>query len=1043
MKALTRWFLDNPVAANLLMAFILVAGYLSFKNLRIESFPQIPASQLIISVVYPGGTPKQVDEGITQRIEDAISGVPGIKSIMSQSSIGYAEVTVKKKTGVKLDRLMEDIRNEIEAIVGFPAQAERPQIYRDEFGNLAAFVLVYGGDDPHLLQKVSSRVQNALKKHPEISKVTNLGKRKAELVIEPNQALMQRYNLHIEDLATRIDQWSFNYRSGELKTARGNITLRGDSYSDNLLKLQNLPIIVTPESNVTLKDIATIKRSFEQTDSIVRFEGKQAIALMVSTSQKDNLLRVSEAIDNTLQELQPTLPVGIHATVMADMAPYIEEQLSLLGTNGWQGLLIVILLLGLFLEVKLALWVALGIPVSLAGTVWLMGLPALDYSINDITLFGMILVLGILVDDAIVVGESIHQARQKYRNPKEAAWHGVNSVAIATMFGALTTIAAFSPMLWIENELAKVLAGFSAVVIFALTFSLIESKFILPSHLCLPMHSEQKTKPWYTQILHTARKLCMAGLDWFSLRVYQPVLKLALHNKGSALTLFVVIMLLAYGALMKGHIRSVFFPEIPGRYATLKVTMAQDAALSLTQSHIPRLEAAIVKTSKQLQQEYGLDSEPVQRYLISMENGKVIELTAELTKTALSDIPGDRFLQVWRENTGQIEGSYAENFTLAEEPAGGTAITVSAESRDLARFVAQQLKEDLRSLPGVNDVFDDSQDGKRQLQVKLNERGVQLGIDQRQLAILVGGAFGEIEVHRLLDKGQEVSVKVRLPEQEKRSIEQLKSTPVYLGKDSYVSLGEISDLTYSRQPEVLYRRNRNEVVSIYWKQNRSVASPEEVWEQVKSQLLPELKEKYPQVQIEAVGEFAEILEVQAGFQKAMLMTILLIYVLLAIPLKSYWQPLIIMSVIPFGFAGAIYGHGVMGLSVSLLSMFGMMAMTGVVINDSLVLMTRFNQLYRSGMEVKDALIEAGKSRMRAIFLTTVTTVCGLLPLLTETSEQAQYLKPAAVSLVFGELLATPITLILIPVLLGLGRYKRKESNNIDNSQLLTEEFESS
>lgn len=449
--------------------------------------------------------------------------------------------------------------------------------------------------------------------------------------------------------------------------------------------------------------------------------------------------------------------------------------------------------------------------------------------------------------------------------------------------------------------------------------------------------------------------------------------------------------------------------------------MNEDAALELTQSHIPHLEAAIERTSKQLQAEFKMEQSPVSQYLISMDGSDSLELTAELTKTALAEVSSDRFLAVWKAQIGELEGTYSVNYSLADEPAGGTAITVSADSRDLARFVANRLGKELTKFPGVNDVFNDSQGGKLQLEVRLNERGVQLSIDQRRLVALVGGAFGEIEVHRLLDAGEETIVKVRLPKQEKRTIAQLQGTPVYLGKESYVSLGEISSLSYSRQPEVLYRRNRNEVVSVYWRQNRNVASPEAVWKQVQEEILPELKQMYPGVNIEAVGEFAEISEVQSGFKKVMLLTILLIYVLLAIPLKSYWQPLIIMSVIPFGFAGAIYGHGVMGLSVSLLSMFGMMAMTGVVINDSLVLMTRFNQLYHSGMEVKLALVEAGKSRMRDIFL---TTVCGLLPLLSETSEQAQYLKPAAVSLVFGELLATPITLILIPVLLSFGRYKR-------------------
>lgn len=1036
MSFLTRWFLDNPVAANLLMVFILVAGLLSFSTLRVESFPQIPPTRLEISVAYPGGTATQVDAGITQRIEDAISSVPGIHSITSQSSKGYASIMVKKNTGVELDRLMEDVRNQVDSIEGFPALAERPRIVRDDFTNLASFVMVYGGQDDGLLQDVASRVETALKKHPDISKVTHLGKRKRQLVIEPDPDQLRRYGLNVAELAERVGQWSLEYRTGELKTDRGNIVLQGSGYADNLRKLENIPLITTPGSLVRLGDVATLSRGFADTDSVVRFQGENAIALMISTSQKDHLFRISDATQAVLDELRPGLPESVKLDVMADMSPYITEQLDLLSTNAWQGLLIVLVLLGLFLEVRLAFWVALGIPISLAGAVWLMGLPSVDYSINDITLFGMILVLGILVDDAVVVGESIHDARARIQDPKEAAWHGVKAVSTATVFGVLTTIAAFSPMLWIENELAKVLAGFSAVVIFALVFSLIESKFILPTHLSYPKTDQTDQRKGVLALIGSLRTLCTNLLNAFSNRVYQPLLRASLRHKAAALLLFGCFFVFAYGGLIKGHIHAVFFPEIPGRYATVKVTMSQDAAKTLTARNAEQLERALQSAANELQEGYQLSASPIARSLISVSGGEStqeIELTAELSPETLANIPSQAFLATLRQHTGVIEGSYAVNFTLADEPAGGTLITVSGRSREAAKRAANELKLALAQLPGVNDVYDDSQSGRRQLRVVLNDRGKQLGVDQRQLATLVGGAFGHIDVHRILEHGEETQVLVRYPEQFTRTLEQLKSTPVQLASGDYVSLGEISDFVATREPDVLYRRNRDQVITVQWRQDRTQRSPEQVWAQLQETTLPDLKRLYPDVTIEAAGEFAEISEVQAGFKKAMLLTLLLIYVLLAIPLKSYWQPFIIMAVIPFGFAGALLGHWILGLSFSLLSLFGMMAMTGVVINDSLVLMTRFNQLVAEGFTVKDALIEAGKSRLRAIFLTTVTTVCGLLPLLSETSEQAQYLKPAAVSLVFGELFATPITLIMIPVLLGLGRYARPVRPLADSS----------
>ena len=1038
MRIITKWFLDNPVAANLLMVFILVSGYLSFNQLRVESFPQIPPSQLVIEVSYPGGTAQQVDEGITQRIEEAISGVAGIKSITSASYPGFASIRVKKNTGSDLTVLLEKIRNEVDAIVGFPERAERPRIYKDEFGNLASFIMVYGDVSNSSLQEVSTLVENALKNHESISKVTNLGKRRKELVIEPLPNQLKRYGLSHQHLAQTIHQWSLAHRSGELDTARGKITLKADNYSDTLPALAGIPVITHADGVVTLGEVAKVSRSYQNTDSLVRFEGQPAIALMVSTSQKDNLLDVSQATQEVLEQIESQLPSNVKTAVMADMAPYISEQLNLLGTNAWQGLLIVIILLGLFLEVRLALWVAMGIPVSIAGGLWLMDLPQLDYSINDITLFGMILVLGILVDDAVVVGESIHQARGREKDPKKAAYLGVEAVSVATIFGVLTTIAAFSPMLWIENELAQVLAGFSAVVIFALIFSLIESKFILPTHLAIEpsKHGDNKLNQW----LKTIRESCNSGLDWFSNVCYQPCLALALKHRGPAISIFLLLVLAAYGAMMKGSIRTVFFPEIPGRYATLTVEMDQDAALSLTQSHLERIEKAINATNSVLSTRYLNDEKVIDKYLLSMEGASKIEATVELSILGLGKVPSSEFIAEWQKQTGKLEGSYAQKFTFAQEPAGGTFITIKAPSKDVAKYVAEKLKVTLSSLAGVQDVVDDSQSGRRQLQVTLNQRGINMGLTQRQLADLVGGAFGHIELHRLLDQGEESLVLLRLPEHSKKTLQQLQNMPILIADNQYVTLSEIADLTYSREPEVLYRKNRSEVISVYWRQDKAIASPTETWQQLSSSTVEQLHQQFPGVEISAAGEFEELGEVQSGFKKAMLLTLLLIYVLLAIPLKSYWQPFIIMSVIPLGFAGAVYGHGVMGLSVSILSLFGMMAMTGVVINDSLVLMTKFNQLYASGMALKEALIEAGKSRLRAIFLTTVTTVCGLLPLLSETSEQAQYLKPAAVSLVFGELFATPITLILIPILLSFGKYKKVAvKRERDGNESLVEE----
>ncbi|NOH21933.1 efflux RND transporter permease subunit [Vibrio europaeus] len=1016
MNWLTKWFINNSVGANLLMLAIIASGVMAFGQLRVESFPQIAPSSISITVAYPGGSAKQIDESITQRIEESISGIAGIKQITSQSSAGQSSVVVRKTSSTDLNKLLDDVRNRVNAINGFPAQAERPQVVRNEFTNLAAFVVVSGDRSDEQLQPIARQVEHALKSNPRISKVSNWGSRAPQLIIEARPAELKKLGMTLDDLANTINQMSLESRTGELVSDKGRMVIRGDGYADDLQKLKQLVVVSRPSGKVYLGDIATLTRDYETSGAIVRNNGSNAIALLVSTSQTDNLLKVSSAIEETLAEQQRILPNDIELNVMADMAPYIEEQLFRLGDNAWQGLLIVVVLLGIFLELKLAFWVAVGIPVALAGTLGAMQIA--NYSINDITLFGFILVLGILVDDAVVVGEAIHEKRSQYKSGKEAAWHGVHSVSVATVFGVLTTIAAFSPMLWINNDFAKILAGFSAVVIFALIFSLIESKFILPSHLAqLSTHKQGKG------IIAKIQSTAQGGLTWFNQRVYKPALEAVLEYKLASLMGFVAMIVLAYGMWSTGTIRSAIFPEIPGRYITAKVALEDGAPLPLQKQALDKIEQSMLTVEQHLQADYSLSKPPIVNLLAWSDGYGEIEVTAELTSESLSILPANLLTDSWRQQVGAIEGAYSVEFSAAEAPAGGTFISISSRDRELAKRVAVELGDALSVLPGVADVFDDGKGGQPQVRLVLNEFGHQLGLTQDKLAKLAGEAYGEREIHRLLEQGQETKVLLKYPRDARKTLAQLEQSQVMLPGGKTVLLGDIAEFQHEQQPQILYRRNREQVVNLYWKQNRDIQAPEQTMTQL-TKRIEQLELQYPGVKIKAGGEFEEISEVSDGFKSAMILTILLIYILLAVPLKSYWQPFIIMAVIPFGFAGAIFGHYIMDLPISLLSMFGMMAMTGIVINDSLVLITRFNHEYRNGMPLKQALVTAGTSRLRAIFLTTITTVCGLLPLLSETAEQAQYLKPAAVSLVFGELFATAVTLLLIPILLGLTSCKQ-------------------
>ncbi len=1034
MKWLTRWFLDNPVAANLLMLTLLVGGYFSFKQLRIESFPQIAPSSLVVSVSYPGGTAVQVDNGITQRVEEAVSDLAGIKRITSTSSEGYSQVTITKNSSMDLNKLMEEVRNRVSGISDLPSAALTPQVYRNEFTNLAAYVVISGPRSDDELQPIAQAVKKALKKHPKISQVANLGVRQPMLFIEPDVAELRRYGLSLNAIANRIHESSLEAQRGELKSERGRLTIRGDGYADTVSALNELVITSGANGEVTLGELAHIHRGYEETGAIVRNNGNTAIALSVSTSQQDNLLLVSDAISQVLAEQEAALPSDIAIDVIADMAPYIEEQLTRLGTNAWQGLLIVLIILGLFLNYRLAFWVAVGIPVSIAGAMGMMSI--FDYSINDITLFGLILVLGILVDDAVVVGESIHDARRKHQDPKLAAFKGVERVAVATVFGVLTTIAAFSPMLWIDNELAKILAGFSAVVIFALIFSLIESKFILPAHLMHLTNDDahnEKSKASTNAIVSVfkaAQAKANNGLSYVIDNLYQPTLRGVLKHKAASLVFFISLLILAYGLWAKGYIKSAMFPEIPGRYMSATIELEDGAPLPLQVQNVARLEAGAQKASEQLIKQYQLNEKPIVNLLIESGGYGEISATAELSIEALQRINNTEMLKLWQQYTGELEGAYSAKFSAADETTGGTFITLKADDRKLATMAAKSLRKYLSALPGVEDVYDDGQGGMLQLRLKLNDYGRRMGLTQANIAQLAASAYGSLEVHKLLYSGLETKIVLKFKDSERMSLEQLKSAPILLNNGQSVFVSDVAEFSYERVPDEIYRRGREQVISVYWRQDRQVQSPEDTLAELE-QRFPEIEAQYPGVKVSAAGEFEEIAEVQAGFKRALILTLLLIYALLAIPLKSYWQPFIIMSIVPFGFIGALWGHGMLDLPISILSLFGMMAMTGIVVNDSLVLMTRFNEYYRQGMSAFDAALTAGKSRFRAIFLTTVTTVCGLIPLLLESSEQAQYLKPAAVSLVFGELFATLITLVLIPLILVL--FSKQQVSKVDPS----------
>ena len=1016
MKTIIKWFINNPVAANLLMVFILVAGGLTIYGLRTEGFPKIPADSISVSVVMPGADVKQVDEGIVKKVERSVKSVPGIKNITSVAGDSIAVVTIKKTSGYDLDRLMDDVKTKVDSI-DLPRIAERPIISRDEYKYPALIVQVYGDADQDVLQRTAKMVEDELLARPEITKIRQWGAKIPAINIELVPHKLEQYHLSSMDVASAIRESSLEYKVGEIKAESGRIQVTADGKAYRYQDFANIPIKQLSNGTVLyLADIADIEDGYEKIDGEVAYQGKPAIGMELVIEQKGNILDLSNAAHKVVDSMASRIPDDVSVEIWADQSGFVADRLDLLKSNAFQGLLLVFVLLALFLNLKLAFWVAMGIPIAISGTVAVMGLDYFDYSLNDITTFGMIVVLGILVDDAVVVGESVHTEQEKSHDPIESTYKGVVKVSVATIFGVMTTIAAFYPLLMIDNPLGKLLAGFSAIVIIALLFSLLESKLILPSHL---VSSGTKTKEHTNRIQRFWQALqarINGALMWFNYQCYRKLLKKALIFRYATITLMIGVAALIISLLWSGTIRSVFFPDIPGNIITVNMEMYPNSPYKLTLENAEKLESEARKVSEIIMTENNMETQPIVRLMKVVNSSESVEIYAELSSVDQRDIGILEIIKRWRESVGTLEGVRKINYTGSEDAGGGFAIRIFSNDEQQLSLAAEELRQAIADMEGINDVRNDLQSKEKELVVIPKPNAGYLGVSKGHLAVQIGDAFGGLEIQRMQRNADELRVMMRYPEKSRQSIDDLFNLKVVNNKGVWIPLVEVATIESRYVTQSIRRFNGKKTTFIRGNVDKEITTPNAIIDKLNKQFIPDLKQKYPSLEIALAGGLEQEGELKGGMIKAFLMSLLAIYAFLAIPLKSYSKPLIIMSVIPFGFAGAVIGHQIMGVPVSLLSFFGMLALSGIVVNDSLVMLTRFNQSIDEGMPFDQALIDAGSSRFRAIFLTTVTTVVGLTPLLMETSEQAQYLIPAAVSLVFGELFATIITLVVVPVI---------------------------
>ncbi|MEM7016121.1 MAG: efflux RND transporter permease subunit, partial [Pseudomonadota bacterium] len=834
---------------------------------------------------------------------------------------------------------------------------------------------------------------------------------------------LQAHHLTLDELAQRIQRESLNATSGELRSGEGIILLKADKQRYFYQDFADIVVAMNPDgSQLRLGDIAVISDSFEETPNVLsRFQGKPAINLEVLVNRDDSIVTIAEEVKALAEEWQNNalLPAGVEIAPWYDRSTNMIERLSLMLKNGAIGILLVMLVLAIFLNLKVAFWVGMGLPVCFAGGLIMMGSGFFDLTLNQITTFGFILVLGILVDDAVVVGESVHTARRQLGDSLESTIIGVKRVAVPTIFGLLTTVAAFFPLSLVAGNLGGLFSQFALVCTACLLFSLVESKLILPAHLGHMNTQRDKTGHLPGRMLASVQKLADRLMDWLKHQVYRPLIAQALHYRYATLGLFLSIFVLVVGLVPSGKVNVSFFPNIPEEVITVAYSVEDGIGYRLAHQQVDRVEAAVDQLNSQWRQQYpGSDEVMVSTFsLVSNDTSGTVII--ELSPRENRPISSTEVANKMREVLSQVEG--IRELIVATDDADDKDLELSLLSNDPNNLedATNQVMKALASLEGVRDIHSNLSAGQAQLSFELTPAGRALGMTTESLARQIEQSFFGAEVQRVQRGKDEVKVRVRYPAHQRKDITSLENARVRTPQGDVVSLSTVALVKQERTVTEISRINGYRAATLSANTDETLIDSDEVVEHLETFVFPEISARYPQMQLLTGGDDAEESETAASLQVILIFSLFLIYMLVAVPLKSYWQPLVIMSVIPFGVVGAILGHWVNDMTMNILSINGILALSGVVVNDSLLLVNRYNDLRKSGMDNHQAMVEAGSQRMRAILLTTMTTCLGLLSLLQETSEQAQFLIPAAVSLAYGICFATLMSLILVPVLFSI------------------------
>lgn len=1038
-KGLVAWFATNHAVVNVLMVFIILAGLISIKLMVREIFPSIDPKTISISVVYPGAAPQDVESGITRKVEEALIGIQGIKRVESTAAEGYGVVTAKLEDFVDGDQVLSDIETEVNSLNNFPPEnAEQPQIVKTKATGQVMNIVVYGDIEESALNSWAELIEDEILQLPSVSLVSISGNRQRQINIEVSEEKLREYNLSIEDIASQVANFSVDIPAGTLKAEGSEILVRVKERKYLVPDFKKIIIKSnTDGSLLKLEDLARIEDGYEDQQLQTSYNGKNAVFIDVTRSASQDTIKIDREIKNYLKNVK--LPEGVNVAIWKNNTDILKDRISLLTRNAILGLTLVFIALVIFLDLKLAFWTSIGIAISFTGGLFIASLFGVTF--NMISLFALIVVLGIVVDDAIVTGESIFAEQESGKKDMDATLSGVRKVISPVTIGVLTTIAAFTPLLFSTGTLGQILKPIPIIVIGILFASLVEAYLILPAHL-------SNSSKWSIGLIAKIRDFVSRQLENLIDKIVLPVAKLAFKLRYLTILITLLIVFFAISLVFTGKMKFVFFPPIESDEISVSLEMPVGTNYLTTKKNVDKILAAY----KTLQNKY--DPPNIDKYgkevfqsLAVTIGGRRVEdrgphgmsatnnssnlaqIDVQLIPSARRDVGALQLEREWQKLTGDIAGAkkiaFESSLVRGEED-----INIQLAHRDekILEQAGEILKNRIKEIDHVYEVVDTYELGKQEFVYKLNNVGLAAGITPSDVGRLLRSAFYGIEVDRIQKGRNEVKVLVKYPADEVNSLAILDQLQLKTRSGQRISLREITDRSLSRRPASIKRVDGRRVVQVTADVDETVVAPDEVINFIFKNILPELNERFPGLSQSLEGRSKERRDDLSTLFKNMAIAIFLIFVLLTGQLKSYSKPVVIILTIPLGLAGAIYGHLLLGYSLSFISLFGMVALTGVVINDSVVLVDYYNSLIAKSNDHYTAALEALKRRFRPILLTTLTTSLGLLPMLLETSLQARFIIPMAISLAGGIVFASALLIIFVPTLLLVFEDIKKKLN---------------